>query len=168
MNFKPLAIAITSLFLIILFAITSCSSQSDRLFTTSDPIVTVGHGAFIGPNGKEIIPNREFIGSTQKHYIVDILLKNERASQGKNHLSVDSIQKNRELIYNSVEDTILARSLFIDWLIEKIQPDNIAHLTTVNNSLRWYYVNNLQVNRVQIAENQWAKGARARRARYPD
>jgi len=155
-----LVILYTTALLLYIIALTSCDLRPDKESEplTADPILVVGHGAFIGSDGTEVTPNPEFIQQAQKYYI-DTLLKAAKAGQAPNDLTDDRIEETQKLIYSLVEDEILANALFVDWLIEKAQPQNIAHLTSVNNALRWYYVLEIQPNPIlPTAENEWTKG----------
>jgi hypothetical protein len=104
------------------------------------PILTIGHGAFIGPDGKEIAPDREFIVSAQNYYI-NSLLRQAGTGRQRGKLTVSEAQK---LIYSMVEEEVLANALFIDWLVENVQPANAANLTSINEALRWHYLDQVQ------------------------
>jgi|GEM_PF-1734529 len=142
----------------LLIALCTISLLSCKASLTSDPILAVGHGAFVGPDGKELVPSAQFIESAQKYYI-DTLRKNAQVRREEINLTDNVIQETQNLISSLVEDKILANALFIDWLIEKVRPNNIAHLTSVNNALRWHYV--LKIQREPIlptAQHGWTKG----------
>ncbi len=159
MKTTSIALFVVSLCFIV---VASCRApiRSEPEPFTSDPILAVGHGAFIGSDGKKLIPSAEFIERAQKYYIAT-LLKNLEARREKNNVAVDRIQETQKLIYRLVEDEILANALFIDWLLEKVQPDKIGHLTTYNNTLRWYYVLNIQSEPIlPTKEYKWTKGIR--------
>lgn len=160
---KQLSINLTliAFFVLLLYCLASVSckrSQRAELEPfSSDPLITVGHGVFIGADGKALIPTAEFIERAQKYY-VGVLLKHAATLQGKTNFSLDVIQKTQKRIDELVEDGILARALFIDWIIEKTQPEDVAHITMNNNALRWYYVLHLQQQPVPAAKDQWTKG----------
>jgi len=149
MNTKFLPVFLIAL---CLTALTACTVPLN-----SDPILAVGHGAFIGADGKELIPSAEFISSAQRYYI-SALLKDAAASREKSHLTGDAIRETQKRIYSLVKDEILANALFTDWLIEKIQPDNLAHVTSINNALRWHYVLHIQRESILPKDNVWTKG----------
>ncbi len=123
---------------------------------TTDPILAVGHGAFIGADGKEVRPNRDFIQSAQQHYISTIL-KSAATGDTPKRLDDARIQQIRKLIYDRVKDNILANGIFLDWLIEEGQPEDSARLTIYGNALRWYYYLHILDNR-RPEENTWHKG----------
>lgn len=133
-----------------LAALTSCSAPQEEL--SEDPILGLGHGAFFGPDGTTLIPDAEFIKSAQKYYILTLQKEPESSQAGA---------QVRKLIESLVDDEILANALFIDWLIETVEPDNLAHLTSVNNALRWYYVLNIQGDPVLPTGNEWSKGIKS-------
>jgi hypothetical protein len=140
-----------SLSLVLILVIASAQVQQPQ----SDPILAVGHGVFIDPDGKVFIPTIEFIESTQNYYL-ETLLKNAEANSQK--LSSGDIEETRAVIYQLVEDKLLANALMIDWLIETLQPENSIYLTAKNNALRYFYVDNLQNNPFLPEANLWTKG----------
>lgn len=104
---------------------------------TSDPIKTIGHGSFMGASGKTIKPDLTFIADTQNYYISTLLTQSR---------DLRSAKKIRALIAGQVSDSILANALFIDWLVDKQNPANTAHLVSVNGALRWRYILELQTD----------------------
>jgi hypothetical protein len=114
------------------------------------PIVTLGHGAFIGPDGKEITPDREFIDRAQSYYI-NSLLRQVVTGPQQGKLAVNEAQK---LIYAMVGDGILANALFIDWLVENSKPTNAANLISVNGALRLYYLEKLEQARSKDSKSK--------------
>jgi hypothetical protein len=164
MKTKPLTVCLIVLCIAVL--ISPKEPLPANLSLTSDPLLGVGHGAFIGSDGREVIPNAEFIQNAQKYYI-DRLLENAAASGDKNLPPHVMIQRTQNLIYRLVKDIILANALFIDWLIEKIplDPDNVAHLTSRNNALRWHYVLTIQREPILPTVNVWTKGIEPKIAR---
>lgn len=139
---------------LLLVSLASCGAQptSDPV----DPVTSVGHGAFIGADGEEFTPDAQFIEMAQEFYI-DTLMKQAEAIPDPGELTRRSMQQTQREISNLVEDDILANALFIDWLIEKLQPDNTAHITSVNNALRWYYYLDILRNNPPDG-NSWTKG----------
>jgi hypothetical protein len=149
-------------FILVLFCLTigSCRrSPTSKLESfSSDPIITLGHGVFIGADGKAFTPNAEFIEKAQNYYIAT-LLKHAEANQDKTKLPVEQIQKTQNRINELVEDRILAKALLVDWIIEKTQPVNNAQIRMKNNALRWYYVLDIQHQQVpSTKEHQWTRG----------
>jgi hypothetical protein len=120
-----------------------------------DPILAVGHGAFIGPDGKRIVPTSAFILRAQEHQL-NALNKLTRVNQEK--VTSRAIEETRALVYGLVEDKTLANALMIDWLIEKLSPTYAIHLTATNNALRLFYVTSIQTNPVRLEGGRWSKG----------
>ncbi len=151
----------------VFLAIGSCrTSLTSKLEPfQSDPLITLGHGVFIGADGKAFTPNAQFIERAQNYYIAT-LLKHADASQDKTKPFHDQIQKTQNRINELVDDGFLARALFIDWMIEKTKPEDDAHLTMNNNALRWYYILNIQREQVPpTKEQQWTKGIKPETAK---
>ncbi len=111
--------------------------------------MAVGHAAFIDVDGKEIAPDTTFIRRAQGYYISLLLEGDDNAADA---------QRSRKVVYELVKDKIYANALFIDWLIAKRKPQRVAHLTTVNNALRWHYYLKLQNRKVPEDRREWAKG----------
>jgi hypothetical protein len=112
-----------------------------------DPVMGLGHGAFLGSDGKEFTPTADFIEQAQQAYISNIISRVERGLE------------TQQLIQGLVTNAVLANALLLDWLLERAKPDNLAHLTAVNNGLRWYYVNHIQSDPIRPnQDNLWSKG----------
>ena len=140
-----------TVFLIAALCLGALTSCKERL--TSDPIVAVGHGAFIGSDGKEFKPSVQFIKRAQDYYINTL----QKSAEDSN-LSYEDTKK---LIYSLVDDEILASALFIDWMIERVKPNDIAHLISFNNAMRWHYALNIQREPILPTEDyKWTKGIR--------
>jgi hypothetical protein len=67
------------------------------------------------------------------------LIAASAANQEQGDLTDDLIQETQKRISDLVDDDILGDALFIDWLLQEVQPTNLAHVTSVNNALRWHY-----------------------------
>ncbi len=114
---------------------------------TTDPVMTLGHGTFVGSDGKEFRPTTDFILQAQQIYISNLMSR------------VDGSQEKQLVIQNLVTNNILANALFLDWLLEKSKPDDLAHLTAVNNGLRWHYVIHIQSDPILPDQGHvWSKG----------
>jgi hypothetical protein len=102
---------------LLIVSLGSCGTEptSDSV----DPVLAVGHGAFIGTDGKEITPDAQFIERAQEFYI-DFMMKHAEAIPDLGELTRRSMQAIQKQISSVVEDDILANALFIDWLIEKL------------------------------------------------
>ena len=145
--------SIVVFFLIILvLIISSCRPKAEYDNFTSDPISTVFHGSIIGTDGNVITPSENFILGVQEYYIATIL-KNLKQSYPKIGVEI------RRKIDASVANKVLANAIFIDWLLEKEQPDEILDIAPANNALRWYYLLNIQKNPILPTGGEpWAKG----------
>lgn len=146
----PIAV---SLFVVSLWfgAATSCRAPGGPAAPpfTEDPILTLGHGAFIGRDGKEFTPDADFIRRAQEFYLAALPAEN-----GVGEAEIRSLSRE---VQSQVEDEILANALVVDWLAERVRPEGRAHLTMVNNALRWhYYLNILKKKPPTGAE--WTKG----------
>jgi hypothetical protein len=124
---------------------------------SASPILAVGHGAFIGADGKRVIPTRDFILRAQEHYL-DVLHKMALANKEK--VPSGAVDETRSLVYRLVPDKTLANALMVDWLIEKLNPTDAAHITATNNALRLFYVTSVQANPVRNDGSLWSKGLR--------
>jgi hypothetical protein len=98
-----------------------------------DPIATVGHGAIIDANGKTIDPTPEFVLAAQRYYI-DRLSK-EGGPQVQAELDAQR-QRLRGLRQSSVEEQVVVSSVLIDWLIDRVRPEDLAQLASKNGALR--------------------------------
>ena len=134
---QKLSLTLVSLIIVFFLILTEGCKKNNYLSIDSDPILAIAHGEIIGIDGNTIDPKADFILAAQEHYIQTTWdsLKKVSPSLG---LEI------KNAIYNAVDDKTLANALFLDWLLEKVQPKNVAHLTVTNNALRWYYVKNIQ------------------------
>lgn len=140
--------------------LTSCAGDkvetgAKAAFTT-DAIVSVAHGAFIAADNREVAPGPALIREMQRTYIARLL---SQAESGLHETGLDEhqIARTRALIDRADEDEILANALYIDWLIDKVQPEERAHLTSINNAMRWrYYLETLGEERP--TKGTWSKG----------
>jgi hypothetical protein len=132
-----------SIFLVLF--VTACTPREHEF--TSDPLLTVGHGAFIAADGKQITPDLSFIERAQRYYIEALL---EQARE-RETLAFD---KARALINREVKDRILADATYIDWLIGAVEPPNAANLTAINNAFRWQYLD-------VLSKRDWTADQRA-------
>jgi hypothetical protein len=150
---KKTTVALIILLGVYALLVTYCSQTK---VLDSNPIVTVGHGAFIDATGKELAPLPDFILSTQKLYIDKMLKSASTQKEKEKYTEIEGVQK---LISQYVDDKILANALFLDWLIEKVPPENPAQTAAINTALRWYYVYNLQKDPILPNDkNEWSKG----------
>ena len=141
--------------LAIVVAYSQPKNANERL--PGDPILAIGHGAIVGADGQEVELNANFIAMVQKYYIQKLLNENERRDK-RLRLPGARIDESRSTIASEVDDETLANALFLDWLIEKTQPENTAQLTIANNALRWHYVGKIQKDPMLPKENVWGKG----------
>ncbi|NBA89002.1 hypothetical protein GVN16_24715 [Emticicia sp. CRIBPO] len=121
----------------------------------SDPIVASGHGALIGPDGKEVVLEESQIEAAQE-YFIDKLLKSEWK---KDRRTEDLIKNSKRDIYDLVDDKILANALFLDELIDKIKPASANLLLSISNGLKRRYVNDIRKeNNVLNNTTRWYGG----------
>lgn len=85
---------------------------------------------FFGPSGKVVKPDRAMIEAVQRYSMA--------ALTGRAN-SDDTAGVERH-IGGFVADLFLANALFIGWLIDTVRPDDVAHLTSINNRARSYYI----------------------------
>lgn len=152
---QKLSLTLVSLIIVFFLILTESCKNNNYLSIDSDPILAIAHGEIIGLDGNTIDPKADFILAAQEHYIQTTWdsLKKVSPSLG---LEI------KNAIYNAVDDKTLANALFLDWLLEKVQPKNVAHLTVTNNALRWYYVKNIQKDPIlPEGDKEWAKGIEA-------
>ena len=138
---------ITLLFSVITFL--GCEEQP----MTSDPVVAVGHGAFLNDSGESIRLNNEFILEAQTFYINTLKEQAEDRENSSQHTIADA----EKIINELVEDKAIANGLFIDWLLETFPPSNTAHLMTVSSGLRYDYVNR-NLPDLMPKDFTWSKG----------
>lgn len=125
---------------------------------SDDPIATVGHGSFLNKEGKQIQLTEAFIKQVQELYIRK-LSDAKLPVRDSSIFSEQKIQSTKALIYSTVKNDVLANALYIEWLIAQRKPVDEAQFSTVNNSLRWYYVLNIQKNPVlPDKDKKWSKG----------
>ena len=142
---------ITFLLLVIIIGVIGACTKPEPEPFRSDPIMAVGHGAIIGVDSKEITPDTTFIRRAQGYYINSLLEGDDEAAD---------MQRSRKVVYELVKDKIYANALFIDWLIAHRKPQRVAHLTTVNNALRWHYYLKLQKRKVPQRSPRVGEGRR--------
>ena len=65
--------------------VSACAPREPDGFTSA-PLLTVGHGAFIAPDGTQITPDLTFVERSQRYYIASLL---ERA-QGRETVALDA------------------------------------------------------------------------------
>jgi hypothetical protein len=125
---------------------------------SDDPILTIGHGSILSKDGNEIKVTETFIKQVQELYIRRLTEAGLEAREG-GKFDQQRISRIKESIYKTVDNSILANALFIEWLIEQRKPKNEAQFSTVNNALRWYYVLKIQKNPILPDKNKrWSKG----------
>ncbi len=140
------------------------NSPTARAQAVSDPVLTIGHGAIIGRDGRPVTPTLAFIETVQRFYL-KTLLDGNQSKEAKARVPEAEIEKARKSISTEVEDKILANAVLIDWLLEKAPPGNLAHVTSVNNALRWHYVREIQKKPVLPIEDRWGKGLEHEKAK---
>ena len=115
---------------------------------TAKPLIAVGHGAFIAADGTQIRPDLPFIERAQRYYTRTLL----DAARGRKTLAFDAT---RTFIENNVRDPLLARALYLDWLIDAVEPPDAALLRMINNALRWQYLDRLSKQEWSAEQRAW-------------
>lgn len=115
----------------------SPSKPVDERLTTSDPIAAVGYGLLFDSEGKVIEPTAEFRAKALNYYH-NLLVSELPQSLQSRYFEVRKLleEKGKE----QGIDKVLAQSLLIDWLINTLKPQDEAHLTAKNRTLRLEYV----------------------------
>lgn len=127
--------------------VSACTPREPDGFT-SDPLITVGHGAFIAADGTQVTPDLSFVKRAQSYYIKSLLAR----GRGQKTFAFD---QTRALINRVVEDRVLADAIYIDWLIGTVEPPNAATLTIINNALRWHYLDELSKRKWTPDQRNW-------------
>lgn len=138
------AIAV-ALFTVLFLA--GCKPRQPDAFT-SDPLLTVGHGAFIAADGKQVTPDLSFVRRAQGYYVA-VLLDSARQR------GTLAFGETREIINREVKDEVLANSIYIDWLLEVVEPTNAATLAAINKALRWHYLDVLSKRDWSEDQREW-------------
>jgi hypothetical protein len=99
----------------------------------TDPVSTIGHGAILNPEGKEVDATPQFVIGAQRFYLKNLYV---RANE-KQRLEFKAKQQRLQGITPLAErDQILVNSALIGWLIDTVKPENAANLTMRNSVLR--------------------------------
>ena len=131
-----------------LFLISCTASPSPSPEVEQPEVVSVGHGSFIGSNGEILSLNEALILANQDRFITTLQQLPGTESFSKIQAEIDAL----------VSDDVLAGALAIDWLLLNSEPDNRASITTLNNAMRWEYVQNLQKEPILPEDDVWSKG----------
>jgi hypothetical protein len=127
--------------------LSACQPRDPDAFT-SDPLMTVGHGAFIAADGTQVVPDLAFVQRAQRYYIRTL----RESAVGRDALAFDAT---RAIVDREVQDRVLADAIYIDWLIEAVEPSNAATLTAINGALRWHYIDVLAGREWSADEREW-------------
>lgn len=111
-----------------------------------NPLLTVGHGAFFTPDGKQVAPDLEFVQRAQR-YNIETLRAAARDRKGI------ALAETRTLIDSAVNDRVIADAIYLDWLIDVVEPENAATLRAINNALRWHYMD-------ELSKRDWSQDQR--------
>lgn len=106
------------------------------LHLDGDPLRAVGHGAIIGADGVQLMPDREFILSAQDFYL-DALLAAATALEPEHLQAFDRVQGT---VDESVPDRVLANALLIEWLATRISSADAARVGMSAGALRNFYI----------------------------
>lgn len=141
-------IIIAFLYFVIIVLISNCKKNNT---IEPNPNFSFAHGVLIGPDGV-FEPNANYILDIQNQFITKY--EDSLALEAKGRLG--NIKKN---IYSKVTDKVLARAIYLDWIVDNMSSKNPSTLSIANNSLRWYYVKNIQNDPILPSGNEnWSKG----------
>lgn len=136
-------------------ALTFCNKPTPL---SENPIGAIGHGAILDKEGKMMKLTEPFIKQIQELYIRKLSDAKLAVREGGS-FDEQKIKATRDVIYNTVDNDVLANGLYIEWLIGHRKPADEAQFSTVNNALRWYYVLNIQKNSIlPDKQHKWSKG----------
>jgi hypothetical protein len=126
--------------LLIAFAatLTACTSAEDSQNTattkafTADPIATVGHGAIIGPDGREIDPSPEFVINAQRFYIARLKTEATEAQRRE----IDAYARRFEnMKIESTAERMLVNVTLLHSLVDIVKPQDAAGLLAKNAAM---------------------------------
>ena len=116
-----------------------------------DTIVTVGHGAFVGPSGRVLAPSRALFERTQRGYI-------DRLRRDADAIDARKAAAARTLITAEVSDGLVADAVYLDWLLDTVQPGDAPTLRSVNAAMRRYYLAKLAPSALPRDERERTRG----------
>ena len=128
----------------------SITGSMDDAAIADATIVTVGHGKLVGSHGRVLTPSRALIERTQRGYLDR--LQREAGALGGGSAAAHA------RIASEVSDVLLADALYIDWLIDTVQPDDGATLRAVNATMRHLYLDTLAPSALPRSEREHTKG----------
>ena len=130
---------VTILLLSILLCISHTQSRAQKIerspsieLSPSKSIVTVGHGAMLDAQGKEVVVTPELVDKTQEFYIKQLL---SRANNTQREVFKAKRQQILDRKKWDRKDQVNANSALIDWLIKEVNPNNAATLVHANTLL---------------------------------
>jgi hypothetical protein len=103
------------------------------LTTEGDPIASVGHGAILDAQGRNLDPDRTFILNTQRLYL-------ERLQREASRETSAQLEKKRARLKEVVQDEILLNSAVITWLLNQGKPGDGAFIAAKSAALRDHYL----------------------------
>jgi hypothetical protein len=137
-----------ALSIVLALLLAACKPREQDAFK-SDPLVAVGHGAFLAPDGKQITPDLAFVTHAQHYYV-------RALRDGAGERATVAFDETRRIIDREVKDKILADAIYIDWLIEVLEPARAGALTQINGALRWRYLDVLSKREWSPDQRAWA------------
>lgn len=144
-------------FLTLYYFAVNCSTE-EAIPIQSDPIVTFGHGSFVGEDGKNLKITASLIRSIQRLYLEKLRLAIE-SGKTRRRIARSEIEKAEKFIHAEVGDKLLANAVLLDWLMDKAGTSaELNHLSMVNNALRWEYVLKIQKKGFVPKNNKWTLG----------
>jgi hypothetical protein len=157
---KGVVLMIKTIVAAVFFAILAACATScrNKAKLEPDPIGYIGHGVVTDSRGRELELNEKLIARIQKAYIRNLENPNLAVRQS-GQFDPSQINSRQKVIFSIVDDRILANAIYIDWLVDHRKPRDEARFSTVNNTLRWFYVLQIQQNPIlPDAKFRWGKG----------
>lgn len=112
------------------------------------PIDVVGHGSFYDTKGERVQLDVAHVVATQQSHI-----KRLEATKGFENAGV-----RRDVINKLVKDKVVADALYVDALLAVLKPGDAAHVASVNNATRWYYLLDVLKQPAPSPDKPWTKG----------
>ncbi len=131
--------------------------KTPKLFQnkSNDPIVALGHGQFLTPDGKAFEPTPESIQQVQSYFTTKFLAKFRLQNDTKLLLM---LEQKKALIDKYVNDKVLANALYLDELIKASNDKANATSEDILNGLRIYYINHFSKQELILKDGIFTKG----------
>jgi hypothetical protein len=100
---------------------------------SADPVLTVGHGAIIDAQGREINPTPEFALNAQRFYVKKLYDQAQQAQRDELRAKLHRVQEVKGL---TPQERIFVNGAAIEWLVDTVKPFDAPYLLAKNNALR--------------------------------